>query len=214
MDIAKVSPYLRHGCKWLKKKSAKNLTIQAIVKQAIAGEKTNLDTQLIQYIWKEKKRRIADSTIAYRVFRLTVLKNRGTNLDDPESFLTVLMTEGFSDASKFHYTQAYLSYTKAFKIPFEKPHITYEAKEQYTPKPYEVTTLVQNLGREQAALCQTMGDTGARVGEMARLLECEIDAQIRIIYINHPEKGSKARKITVSEQTNCNASSATKEIQP
>ena len=63
------------------------------------------------------------STIAHRVFRLNVMMNRGANLDDPDSFLTVLMTESFSDASKFHYVQAYMSYTKAFKIPFEKPHI-------------------------------------------------------------------------------------------
>ncbi len=179
---------------------AKNLTFQAIVDKAIAGEKTTLDTQIIQYIWKEKKRGIANSTIAHRVFRLNVLRNRGTNLDNPDSFLTVLMTEDFSDASKFHYVQAYLSYTKAFKIPFDKPKIQYEPKEQYTPKPYEVTALIQNLGREQAALCQALADTGARIGEMARLLEPEIDAQSRIIYINHPEKGSRARKITVSEQ--------------
>ena len=187
--------------KYAQKKDAKNLTIQAVVKRAIAGEKTNLDTQIIQYIWKEKKRGIAETTIAHRVFRLGVLKNKGVNLDDPDSFLTVLMTENFSDASKFHYIQAYLSYTKAFKIPFDKPKITYEAKEQYTPKPYEIQTLIQNLGREQAALCQAMADTGARVGEMARLRENEIDAQAKIIYINHPEKGSKARKLTVSEQT-------------
>jgi integrase len=179
-------------------KDAKNLTIQAIVNKAIAGEKTNLDTQLIQYIWKEKKRGIAETTIAHRIFRLTVLKNKGVNLDDQDSFLTVLMTE---DASKFQYVQAYLSYTKAFKIPFEKPKISYEPKEQYTPKPYEVTALVQNLGKEQSALCQALADTGARIGEMARLLENEIDAQSKIIYINHPEKGSKARKITVSEET-------------
>ncbi len=181
-------------------KDAKNLTVLAVVKQAIAGEKTNLDTRLINYAWHEKKRGIADSTIAHRIFRLNVMINRGTNLDNPDSFLTVLMTEGFSDASKFHYVQAYLSYTKAFQIPFDKPHINYEPKEQYTPKPYEVTTLVQNLGREQAALCQALADTGARIGEMARLLEKEIDAQSKIIYINHPEKGSKARHITVTEQ--------------
>ncbi len=182
-------------------KGAKNLTIQTIVNRAIAGEKTNLDTRLINYAWHEKKRGIADSTIAHRVFRLNVMISRGVNLDNPDSFLTVLMTEGFSDASKFHYVQAYLSYTKAFKIPFDKPHIQYEPKVQYTPKPYEVTTLIQNLGREQAALCQAMADTGARIGEMARLLENEIDSQSKIIYINHPEKGSRARKINVSEQT-------------
>lgn len=180
---------------------AKKLTIQAIVNKAIAGEKTNLDTRLVDYAWHEKKRGIANSTIAHRVFRLNVLKNKGANLDDPESFLTVLMTEDFSDASKFHYVQAYLSYTKAFKIPFEKPMIHYEPKQQYTPKPYEVTALIQNLGKEQAALCQTMADTGARVGEMARLLINEIDAQSQTVYINHPEKGSRARKIHVSEQT-------------
>jgi integrase/ribosomal protein L37AE/L43A len=181
--------------------ATKNLTLQAIVDKAIAGEKTTLDARLIEYAWKEKKRQIANSTIAHRVFRLNVLKNRGVNLDDPDSFLTVLMTEDFSAASKFHYVQAYQSYAKAFKIPFDKPKIQYEPKEQYTPKPYEVTTLVQNLGREQAALCQTLADTGARIGEIARLLESEIDLQGQIIYINHPEKGSRARKIHVSEQT-------------
>ena len=183
------------------KMEAKNLTIQAIVNKAIAGEKTTLEPRLIEYAWHEKKRGIANSTIAHRVFRLNVLRNKGVNLDDTDSFLTVLMTEDFTDASKFQYLQAYLSYTKAFKIPFDKPKIQYEPKEQYTPKPFEVVTLIQNFGREQAALCQTMADTGARVGEMARLLINEIDAQGQIVYINHPEKHSRARKIHVSEQT-------------
>ena len=128
------------------------------------------------------------------------LRNRGVNLDDPDSFLTVLATEPFTESSKYHYIQAYVSYTKAFKIPFDKPKIQYEPKVQYTPKPYEVTALVQNLGRQQVALCQTMAETGARVGEMARLLWNEIDVEGQIIYINHPEKHSKARKIHVDEQ--------------
>ena len=59
-----------------------------------------------------------------------------------------------------------------------------------------------------------MADTGARVGEMARLRENEIDAQAKIIYINHPEKGSKARKLTVSEQTITMLLALPKEIQP
>ena len=178
----------------------KNLDTKAIVNRAIAGEKTDLNTRLVEYIWKEKKRGISEATITHRLFRLNVLKNRGANLDDPDSLLTVLATENFTDSSKYHYIQAYVSYAKAFKIPFEKPKIQYEPKVQYTPKPYEVTTLVQNLGRNQAALCQAMAECGARVGEMAKLLWNEIDSEGQIIYINHPEKGSKARKIHVTER--------------
>ena len=111
------------------------------------------------------------------------------------------MTEKFTDSSKFHYVQAYASYAKAFKIPFEKPKINYEPKVQYTPKPYEVTALIQNLGKQQIALCKTMADTGARIGEMARLQWNEIDTEGQIIYINHPEKGSRARKSHVSKDT-------------
>ncbi len=67
----------------LPNKDAKNLTIQAIVKRAIAGEKTNLDTRLIQYIWKEKLRNIADTTIAHRVFRLEVFDEKRHKLRQP-----------------------------------------------------------------------------------------------------------------------------------
>jgi integrase len=195
-------------------KDAKNLTVLAVVQKAIAGEKTTLSAQLVNYAWHEKKRGIADSTIAHRVFRLNVMVNRGANLDNPDSFLTVLMTEGFTDASKFHYVQAYLSYTKAFKIAFEKPHINYEPKEQYTPKPHEVTTLIQNMGKEQATLLATLADTGARIGELARLLWKEIDPVGKVVFINHPEKGSKARKITVSEQTIAMLMSMPKKYEP
>lgn len=181
---------------------AKNLrNWQAIVSRAIAGQETTLNTQLLTYAWHEKKRGVSDSTIAHRTFRLNVLIKRGVNLNDPDSFLTVLATENFTDPSKYHYLQAYISYTKAFKIPFEKPHINYEPKDQYTPKPHEVNTLVQNMGKEQATLCQTLAETGARIGELSRLQWREIDPTGKIVYINHPEKGSRARHITVSEQT-------------
>jgi integrase len=165
--------------------------------KTVAGEKG----KLVKYAWHEKKRGIADTTISHRVFRLEVLRKRGAHLDDPDSVLTVLMTEQFTDAAKFHYVQAYLSYTKAFKIPFEKPKIMYEPKQQYTPKPYEVQALIQNLGKQQMALCQVLADTGARIGEISRLQWNEIDAQGQVIYINHPEKGSRSRKIHVPEQT-------------
>ena len=79
------------------------------------------------------------------------------------------MTEQSRHASKFHYVQAYLSYARAFKIPFKKPKIAYEPKVQYTPKPYEVTTLIQNFGKQQGALCLALADCGARIGEMSRL---------------------------------------------
>ncbi len=176
---------------------AKKLVSATEIKTVVGDKNDNL----ITYAWHEKKRGIADTTITHRVFRLTVLMNRGANLDDPESFLSVLMTENFSESSKFQYLQAYLSYAKAFKIPFEKPKIHYEPKVQYTPKPYEVAILIQNLGKQQRALVQTMATTGARIGEMARLEWSEIDSVGQIVYINHPEKGSRARKIHVPEQT-------------
>lgn len=179
---------------------AKNLDFQAIVEKAIAGEKNHITGRLVEYAWIEKKRQLAESTITQRVFALNILRKRGANLDNPDSVLTVLATENFSECSKFHYLQAYLSYTKAFKIPFEKPKINYETREQYTPKPFEVTALIQNLSREQSALCQTLAETGARVGEISRLLWSEVDATGQWIYINHPEKHSKARRIHVSEQ--------------
>jgi len=142
---------------------AKKLDTATEIK-TVAGEK-NCD--LIKYAWHEKKRGIAETTITHRVFRLNVMIKHGVDLSNPDSFLTVLMTENFSKSSKYHYIQSYISYARAFKIPFEKPHINYEPKEQYTPKPFEVTTLIQNLGKNQATLCQTLADTGARIGELA-----------------------------------------------
>jgi integrase/DNA-directed RNA polymerase subunit RPC12/RpoP len=188
--------------KYALKGEAKNLrSWQAIVQKAIAGETTTLETTLLSYAWHEKKRGISDATIAHRTFRLNVMMKRGAKLNDPDSFLTVLTTENFTESSKYHYVQSYISYCRAFKIAFEKPHINYEPKEQYTPKPAEVQTLVQNMGKEQATLCQTLADTGARIGELARLLWKEIDPVGKVVFINHPEKHSKARKITVSDQT-------------
>ncbi len=177
-------------------KETKNLESQA-EKTVCVGEKDSL----IEYAWKEKKRGIADATITHRVLRLNALRKKGVNLSNPDSLLTVLMTEQFSPASKFHYVQAYISYAGAFDIPFKKPKIAYEPKQQYTPKPYEVTTLLQNLGKQQRALCMLLADCGARIGEVSRLQWNEIDVTGQIVYINHPEKGSRSRKIHVSQQT-------------
>lgn len=95
---------------------AKKLTT-AIVEKAIAGEKTESNTRLIEYAWKLKKKGLTESTINNNVLRLNILRKKGANLDDTTSFETVMATEEWTPATKWHSVQAYASYTKTMNIP-------------------------------------------------------------------------------------------------
>jgi integrase len=156
---------------------------------------------IIEFEWKQKKRQLRPKTIHDRSKWLTQLVNLGCDLKSPDSFETVLATENIPTPTKANMVSTYAAFTKAFKIPWERIKIHYEAPIAFDPLEEEVDLLIAASGKRTATFLQCLKDTGARVGELRRLEWTDINEKNNTIAIQHPEKGSRARVVKVSEKT-------------
>ena len=89
-----------------------------------------------------KKRGAADNTINLRVSTLRLIQKKGVNLNNPESFETMLATEDLTKARKWQFVSCYKSYTKIMKIPWEAIRVKYEPEEPFMPTHEEMNALI------------------------------------------------------------------------
>jgi integrase len=156
---------------------------------------------IFEFEWKQKKRQLKPKTIHDRSMWLTQLADLGCDLKSPDSFETILATETIPTPTKANMVSTYVAFTKAFKIPWERIKIHYEAPIAFDPLEEEVDLLIAACGKRTATFLQTLKDTGARVGELKQLEWTDINEKNNTIAIQHPEKGSRARVVKVSEKT-------------
>lgn len=176
---------------------AKKLEAQAEIEKVCAG-----DGNLLNYAWLLKKKRgLADNTIALRVNTLRLIQKRGVNLNNPESFETVLATENLTKARKWQFVACYKSYTKVMKIPWEPIRVKYEPKQPFLPTHEEMYALISAASKRLAAFLQAKLTTGARVGELCKLRWIDVDMEKNTVSINNAEKGSRNRTIKVPQKT-------------
>jgi integrase len=185
-------------------KEAKNLEEEA--RQEIAQREgttslSMLQGKILEYAWKMKKRGQAEITIQSRIYRLSVLVKKGADLTNPDSVETVLATEPWTPANKRFFVMAYLSFTKAFGIPWTVIKCQSEPKEPFIPLEAELDALISGCGRKTAVFLQILKTTGARLGEIRKLRWTDINTENSTISINAPEKGSRARTIKVPPKT-------------
>jgi integrase len=178
-------------------KDAKNLAAQEEIEKACAG-----DGKLLNYAWLLKKKRgAADNTINLRVSTLKLIQKKGVNLNDPESFETVLATEPLTKARKWQWVACYKSYARIMKIPWEPIRVKYEPKEPFLPTHEEMNALINAASKRLATFLQVAKTTGGRVGELCKIRWIDIDTEKNTISINNAEKGSRNRTIKVPQKT-------------
>jgi integrase len=61
-------------------------------------------------------------------------------------------------------------------------------------------TLISASSRLHAPLLQFLKESGARIGEASQIEWTDVDLERKIVSVNHPEKGSKARLCPISEK--------------
>jgi integrase len=183
----------RQLCAGLKAKKLDSVTET----QTVAGEKG----KLVEYAWALKKRGLQESTIALRTFLLEQLMNKGADLNDVESVETVLATEKFTASKKALIVGAYRSFTKIFGIPWIPKRTKIQPKQPFIPLESELDQIIAVSGKSTAAFLQTLKDTGARTGEVAKIKWTDINEENWTVRINDPEKGSNSRTVKVSEKT-------------
>jgi len=179
---------------------AKNLVSQAEIKTVCVGEKNSL----LEYAWRQKKKGLAENTIALRCYILGALQQKGANLNNPDSVETILATEpeyNQKNTKKYQAVKAYVSYTKTMKILWEPIQVKYEAKQAWIPTHEEFLLFLNAAGRRLGPFLQVAYDTGARVGEICMLKWTDINTENHTISINNPEKNSRSRTIKVTEKT-------------
>jgi len=164
-------------------------------------ERETAETQqslIFKYAWEMKKRGQAEKTIKGRVWRLTCLAKKGADLMNPDSVETVLATENWTPANKKFFVMAYLSFTRAFGIPWKPIKIHVEPKQPFIPLEREIDSLIDGCGKVVGAFLQVLKDTGARSGEALKLRWTDVNVESNTIAINNPEKGSHSRTVKVS----------------
>jgi integrase/recombinase XerD len=178
-------------------KKAKNLETAQEIEKICAG-----DGNLLSYAWLLKKKRgLADNTINLRISTLRLIQKKGVNLNNPESFETVLATEPLTKAQKWQFVTCYKSYAKIMKIPWEPIRVKYEPKQVFLPIHEEMNALISAASKRLATFLQTALTTGARVGELCKLKWTDVDTEKNAISINNAEKGSRNRTIKVPQKT-------------
>jgi len=184
--------------------SVKNLDT-ATETETVAGEigKQQQDTKglILEFAWKMKKRGLSEQTIKHRTYRLSVLVKKGADLTNPESVETVLATEKWTPANKRFFVMAYQSFTKTMKIEWTPLKVKCQAKQPFIPLESEIDALISGCGKRTATLLQLLKDTGARIGEIAKLQWADVDTENNLVRINNPEKGSASRTIKLSDKT-------------
>jgi integrase len=157
--------------------------------------------KLLEFAWTMAKRQLSEQTIKHRIYRLNVLVQKGADLTNPESVETVLATEKWTPANKRFFVMAYQAFTRTMKIEWTPLRIKCQPKQPFIPAEAEIEQLISGCGKRTATLLQILKDTGARIGEVARLQWTDIDTETNTIRINSPEKGSASRTLKVSDKT-------------
>jgi integrase len=164
-------------------------------------EPSHLSALILDYAWQAKKRGLAEITIKQRVYKLKLLVKKGAHLTDPDSVLTVLATNNWTQANKRTFIIAYQSFAKTFEIKWQPPKTRVERKLPYIPTEEEISQLIAGCGKKTATFLQVLKDTAARTAEAVKIRWTDIDERSNIIRINNPVKGSLARIVKVTPNT-------------
>ncbi len=168
-----------------------------------AAEKTvesETTKRLIEFAWWMKKRGYADETIRCNVSALKSLKERGADLNSPESVREVIAKQKWSGNRRKNVINAYTVFLKMHGSNWDKPKCTVEQKIPFIPTEQEINALIAGSGKKLAAFLQVLKETAMRAGEAVRLEWTDIDFERRIITLNKPEKRSNPRMWRVSNE--------------
>ena len=143
-----------------------------------------------------KKDGKAETTIQTAISRLTRL-TKLCNIEEPEQVKATLATLTWKNNTKRNVAEIYAGYVKYINKKWQIPKYTREDGLPFIPTENELDILIA-LGKPRTAtLLQMLKETGARIGEMAKLLWTHIDIQRKTVYIT-AEKGSNSRILPIS----------------
>ena len=139
-----------------------------------------------------------ESTIRSAVSALKAVAKR-IDLLDAEATKAYLARAEMGDGRKEIVAIHLAKFYKFLGVHFEKPRYNRVDKLPFIPTEGEIDALIAGLGKKSATLLQLIKETGARPGEAWALKWIDIDPQSMTVTIT-PEKGSRARRLKISNQ--------------
>lgn len=173
----------------------KNL-VEPSTKTKLEGDNTDIET----FLWWMKKQGYSDSTIISRGRRLKRLEKLEADLSDPETVKDVIARQeqwkpGMKEACVF----AYDLYAKHNNIDWQRPRYKAVREIPFIPQEREIDDLIAGVNKEISLLLQIAKESGARAGEIYRLLWTDVDFEARTISIT-AEKNSNPRLCSISRK--------------
>lgn len=131
---------------------------------------------------------------------LNQLLELGADLYDPENTKSVLAKLPIRGSTKKLIVSLLTGWFAFNGITWKAPKYSNEHKIPYIPSEIELDQLIAALGKKTGTFCQVLKDTGARSGEVGRLLWSDIDFGKRLVSIS-AEKGSNSRILPLTAKT-------------
>jgi len=175
----------------------KNLTAEAIEERKNAGATDN-KSLVFEYAWQLRKQGFKDNTAKEYTGRISCLIKLGADVFDPESVKTVLANAKWKESTKAVTTKIYTNFLSFHGLTWKEPNYKQQITLKFIPTEKEIDDLISCCGKITSLGLRIAKETGARVGEIAKLKWIDIDREKRIISICEPEKGSNPRILTVS----------------
>ena len=95
---------------------------------------------------------------------------------------------------------AYKSFCQTMNISWIPVKIKRGSKQPWIPLESEIDQLIAGCGKRTATFLQTLKETGARSGEIAKLKWTDVNEKNSTIAINDPEKNSNSRTLKISSK--------------
>ncbi len=165
--------------------------------KTVVGEtrnlKPNFEADIIEHLWWMKKQGYSEVTIVGRDRKLRRFVTLGADLNNPESIKEVIANQTkWQESQKETMVNAYNLYRKCKGFTWQKPRYKAVRKLPFIPQEREIDDLIASCTKEIALFLQIAKESGARAGEVYRLLWTDIDFEARTINII-AEKGSNPR---------------------
>jgi len=144
------------------------------------------------------KQGYSENTITLRVKLLKILMRRGADLYEPETVKETIAKQSWCNGRKVNAVNAYSTFLGMTGGHWDPPHYEQSQKIVFIPTEQEVDQLIAGCGRKTATVLQTLKETAARIGEVAKMKWADVDTEQQIIRVNAPEKGSLPRAPKIS----------------